>query len=320
MDKRNEPLAQEAATEWFVRLRDEKLTDADRAAFETWLDADPSHVKAYQQMEQLWSGLDQINRPATQPRHTRNERVLSGKASTLRRVAIAASVAIVVGLSGYIATNQGFFADYRTGIGERRTVSLKDGSTVQLNTATALSLDFSQTQRRITLHSGEAHFVVSSDVNRPFIVATGIGEIQALGTAFSVKHREDRVEVIVTRSRVQVSVPAQQAVVVDAGQEIDIKEEGLGTVATANVRRDLAWRRGLLIFDNQPLSEVLAELDRFRHGRTVIMDESLNAFPVTGSFSIDKIDSALETIEQALPVRLHKLTDLLILVFHDPST
>lgn len=320
MDERNATLAQEAATEWFVRLRDEEVTDADKAAFETWLNADPAHAKAYQQMERLWSGLDQINRPAKAESKTADEPVLPGKSSALRCLAIAASVAIVAGLSAYVVTNQGLLADYRTGIGERRTVSLEDGSTVQLNTATAMSLDFDQTQRRIRLYSGEAHFEVARDANRPFVVATGIGEIQALGTAFSVRQHENRVEVIVTQSRVRVSGPAQQAVVVDAGQEVDIGEEGLGDVATANVRRDLAWRRGLLVFDNQPLSEVLAELDRFRHGRTVIMDQSLNTFPVTGSFSIEKIDSALETIEQALPVRLHKLTDLLILVFHDPAT
>ncbi len=316
MDAQHDSLVKDQAAEWFVRLRDEEVSVAERVAFETWLNADPGHLQAYQQMERLWSGLDQIDKS---PKIRGNAKNIFRRALTLRHLAIAASVTIVAGFSAYIVISQGFLADYRTSPGELRTVSLEDGSILHLNTATAISSEFSPTQRKVTLYSGETYFEVAKDVERPFIVDTEIGEIQALGTAFSVKHQGDRVEVIVTESRAQVSNPMHQSTIVGAGQGIHFSDTGMGTVTKVDAYSDLAWLRGLLVFDNQPLSEVLAELDRFRHGRILIMDQSLNTFPVTGSFSIKKIDSALDTIEQTFPVRIRRFSDLVVMVFHDSS-
>lgn len=298
--------AKDAAAEWFVRLRDDAVSDGDRAAFAAWRDADPAHAEAYREMERLWGGLDRIG-----------DRI--GRRRALRRMAAAASVAAAVGAGAYALTPTGLLADHRTGAGEQRRVTLEDGSTAHLNTATALSADFTAGSRRIALHGGEAYFEVAKDAARPFVVEAAGGRIEALGTAFSVRHREGAVEVIVTESKVAVSGPGRAAAVVAAGQGVRITDAGVGRVAPADARRALAWRRGRLVFDNRPLGEVLAELERYRPGRIVIIDGGLASLPVTGAFAVADSDVTLETIERTLPLRLYRLSDLLVLVDADPA-
>lgn len=319
----------DAAAEWFVRLRDDAVSDGDRAAFAAWRDADPAHAEAYREMERLWGGLDRIGdrigrraagrRGADRALRARTGPKAPGRRRALRRMAAAASVAAAVGAGAYALTPTGLLADHRTGAGEQRRVTLEDGSTAHLNTATALSADFTAGSRRIALHGGEAYFEVAKDAARPFVVEAAGGRIEALGTAFSVRHREGAVEVIVTESKVAVSGPGRAAAVVAAGQGVRITDAGVGRVAPADARRALAWRRGRLVFDNRPLGEVLAELERYRPGRIVIIDGGLASLPVTGAFAVADSDVTLETIERTLPLRLYRLSDLLVLVDADPA-
>ena len=325
MGEKSGSFARDAATEWFVRLRDDAVSDADRAAFEAWRDADPAHSDAYAEMERLWSGLDQIKRRPGRPNGADGTLGMeaapasSGRRRALRRMAIAASVAIAASLGAHTLSPTGFLADHRTGAGEHRKITLEDGSTVHLNTATALSAEFTANSRRITLHAGETYFEVAKDAGRPFIVDAEIGRIEALGTAFSVRRTEGAVEVIVTESRITVSAPGRGAAVLAVGQGIRVTDAGLGTVANVDPKMALAWRRGRLVFDNRPLGEVLAELARYRRGRIVTLDSAVEALPVTGSFAVADTDATLETIERTLPVHLYRLSDLLILVDAGPA-
>lgn len=315
----------DAATAWFVRLRDEPASDRDRTAFEAWRDADPAHAEAYREIERLWAGLDQIDRrragrngdagtrtPMTDP-------ASAGRWRALRRMAAAALVAVMAGLGAYGLTGPGLLADHRTGPGEQREIVLADGSAVHLNTTTALSVDITAGRRRVTLHAGEAHFEIATDPARPFVVDAAIGRIEALGTAFSVRRMKGSVEVIVTEKQVAVSGHGQRPAVVTVGESIRITDAGLGAITDADTAATLAWRQGRLVFDNRPLSEVLGELERYRRGRIVILDRAAGAIPVTGSFAVADTDAALKTIEQTLPVRLRRLSDLLILVSAGPA-
>ena len=312
------------AAAWFVRLRDEAAGDDDRAAFEAWRAADPAHAQAYREMEGLWSGLDRIERHRRVRSGSRRARTrtdgpnVPGRRRVLRRLA-AASIAVAAGLGAYSLTPPGFLADHRTGPGEQGKIELADGSIAYLNTASALSVDFTADRRRIELHDGEAYFEVARDSARPFVVETDFGRIEALGTAFSVRSTGGTAAVIVTESKVAVSGATGDKAILSAGQSIGISDAGLGGMAQVNANRALAWRRGRLIFDNRPLGEVLAELERYRAGRIVILDGAVAALPVTGSFAIADTDSTLETIERILPVRLRRLSDLLVLVDADPT-
>ncbi len=326
MHESNGLSVEDAATAWFVRLRDEEISDSDRGEFEAWREADPAHAEAYREIERLWAGLDRIARCPDDRNGAKSTRTNTagpaspGRRHALRRMAIAASVTVAVCVSAYGLTRPGLFADHRTWPGEQRMIGLVDGSTVHLNTDTALSVDINADSREVTLHAGEAYFEVARDAARSFIVDASIGRIEVLGTAFSARHIEGGVEVIVTESNVAVSDHGQGSAVVAVGQSIRVTNAGLGTITKADAATALAWRRGRLVFDNRPLGEVLGELERYRRGRIVILDSAVEALRVTGSFAITDTDATLETIERSLPVRLRRLSDLLILVDADPTS
>ena len=313
--------AKDAATQWFVRMQDTPVPESDKRAFHAWLDADPAHAEAYAELERVWAGLDQIDRhdPVPAPPSTAEHRRSAGKRRSLPWMSLAASILLLAGLVGYTTNWPAVLADYRTEPGEQRRVVLGDGSTVHLNTATAASAEFSAHRRSVTLHHGEAYFEIARNPERPFFVKAGSARVAVLGTAFSVKRTSDAVDIIVTKNNVRVSGPARRSTIVSAGQTIRVTENGLGTVKQSRDPPALAWRQGRLVFDTVPLVEVLAELERYRHGQIIVTDRSIESLPVTGSFSIARSDAALEAIEKTLPVRLSRYTDLLILVSHDSA-
>lgn len=325
MHDAGEPSVKDVAAEWFVRLRHDAVSDGDRAAFEAWRDADPTHAEAYREMERLWAGLDQIERPAPSRDGSDHAQVAvigqaqRGRRRALQRFAIAASVAALACVGAYGLAPPGLFADHRTGFGEQREIVLEDGSTAHLNTAGALAVDFTADSRRVVLQAGEAYFEVATDRERPFIVEAEDGRIEALGTAFSVKRADGAVEVIVMESKVAVSVPEEAAKHLAAGEGIRFSDGRLGEVVNVDAATALAWRRGRMVFDNRPLGEVLAELARYRQGRILVLNSEVESLPVTGAFSIADTDATLDTIERILPVRLHRFGELLVLVAAAPA-
>ncbi|SMF13590.1 FecR family protein [Tistlia consotensis] len=306
----------EAAVAWFARLRDPEASAAERAACAAWLAADPAHRAAWSEVDALWHGLDGLeadfaalptDRPARPAR---------------RPLAVAAAIALLLLLAataglwtlqppGFAA---GLLADAQTGLGERRRIALPDGSSVVLAAASALSTDFEDGRRRVTLLRGEAFFSVAPHPDRPFVVEAGAGSVTVVGTAFDVALRGRGTSVSVASGRVAVTPEAGPPVRLSPGQGLRYGPEGAGApypVAAADIG---AWREGRLVFEAAPLAEVLHDLERYRRGRILVTDPAIAALPVTGVFDTRRPEAALETIARSLPVRLLYLTDLLVLV------
>ena len=307
------PSVHDIAAFWFARLRDEDVSDLDRARFQAWLEADSGHAEAYADLERVWAGFDLIDHDDQRLPATRQIRAARWRDAGVFRYAAAASVALVVAVGAYGASGPGLFADHATGVGEQREVFLQDGSVVHLNTDTALSVDFAEASRVITLHAGEAFFKVTTDPDRPFIVMAGGGRAEALGTAFLVENFEDHVGVRVTESRVEVAADDGTSVILSDGEGVVLTDAGLEAVTTGHDDA-LAWLEGRMIFENRPLGDVLEELDRYRRGRIVVLDDITRAMPVTGSFSVTDTDDTLDTIERTLPIKVRRLSDFLVLV------
>lgn len=295
------------AIKWFVRLRDEEATDDDRRAFEAWLNESPAHLEAWERANKLWdrfslAGVAQAQRR----RRTVSRRIFLGG---------GAGVIVLATVAGYWVAHPELGADFHTGLGERRTVTLPDGSRVELGSGSALSVRFDETSRRTQLFSGEAYFIVSPDVRRPFVVEAEGGSVQALGTCFDVKIAENAVVVTVTEHaalvRFGVSPPAR----VEQGFQVNYDARGLGRIARADLDAVEAWRQDLLVFKELPLSQVLMELARYRRGRILLLDRRLGDIPVTGVFDTRQADAALRTIAEALPIRLVHVTDYVVFVY-----
>jgi transmembrane sensor len=310
MDRNDAPSSiDDQAVQWFVLLRDDDATQDDHAAFAEWRAADPSHETAWRSVERMWSGLDAIgtHRPPRRP--------LRRRANTLKAAATAAVLLVAVGI-GWQMTPVGLFADYRTAVGERRTVALQDGSQVELGAATAIDVSFNESERRIKLLSGEAFFTVTKDPARPFIVGAGSGEVKVLGTAFDVKVADD-VMVAVTEHTVQVSTAISPPVKVTAGQEVRYGVRGISAVTAADLDAVQAWRQDQIVFRDVPLNAVLEELGRYRRGSVVLLGGALGKRHVTAVFDTHNADAALDTIAQSLSLRIYRATNLLTILIPD---
>ncbi len=226
----------------------------------------------------------------------------------------AAAVAAVAAPAAVLLTQPGLFADHATAVGERRTIPLDDGSKVELASSSSLSIDFAADQRRIVLHEGEAFFNVAHDPARPFVVEAASGRTRALGTAFDIKMSGALVTVAVTEHAVFVAANGAEQVTVNEGQQVRYGPNRMGAVRDANLDQVEAWRRDRLIFQDALLGDVIADLERYRGGRILMTSSALRRMPVTAVFDAGRADEAIDTIASSLPIRVTRVTDLLVVL------
>lgn len=321
-DDQQERLEQDAVA-WLVRLTSGTATDSDRCEAAAWRQLSPAHDQAFQKVERLWTGIEPLCGPVcnvegiaaigapspARPFFALNRRE---KGSLwIRRMAIAASVAaLAVTLAVTTGALPPFWADARTGTGEQLALPLSDGSRIFLNTQAAVSIRYSKEIRQVDLLSGEASFQVAKDPARPFIVRTKSGRVRAVGTEFLVRETGNAVVVTVTEGVVEVIASGPGSPTrVHAGQLARYGASGVSLVEPVDLRVATAWQRGKLIFEAEPLTTVVEEINRYRPGRVIVLGEALARHPVSGVFDLDRLDSAVTTIEQTLPVTTVRVTD-----------
>ncbi|MBA5868508.1 MAG: DUF4880 domain-containing protein [Nitrospira sp. CR2.1] len=315
------------ASAWLVRIETGTVTADERRRFAEWLAADPAHRAAYREAEDFWRSLDGLSQDDIRnldrylPHASDSERARPTH-SWQRFTAMAACVLLLVGAGLWLAVLLWPLGDYRTAVGEQRTIALADGSTVQLNTDTALSVSLTEKTRRLTLHRGEAFFTVAPDRARPFEVTAGRGTIRALGTAFNVRTDGNRTTVAVSEHSVRVRLAHEPSIDVEAGEQLRYQPSGwLGSVERTDLTRTLAWQQHRLMFEDQPLPDVLEEVARYRSGRFVFLrDPSLNKLLVTGSFDTERLDRFLPALEESLPIRIVTFADRVILLYRSRIT
>lgn len=295
------------ALEWFARIKDEKATLEDQCAFAAWMAADPAHSVAFERAQALWDRFDIIK-----PEYERLR-----KSGRLRRrdVLLGGLAAAIIAPGTYLLTRPGAFSDHTTGIGERRIVTLPDGSTAELGSYSALSVDYTEHERRLTLDRGQAFFVVARDASRPFIVGAGVGSTHALGTQFDVKLVDDAVTVTVVEHSVSVHIPSAVPVEISEGWQVSYDAAGIAPPHQIDIATAQAWRQDRIVFEDVPLRDVLRELERYRRGRIVLMDDSIGNIPVTAIFETRKADAALRTIAETLPIRVLNPDGLVAVVY-----
>jgi transmembrane sensor len=308
------------AAYWQAQLSSDLVTEQHRREFELWLDERPENKIAWQEVNAFWAGLDSLTEADISD--VKNNRVIDFKIPdpikpssrfTLPALGIAASlllmISLIYGQSGF------YFADYTTAPGKQLNVVLADGSEIIMNTDTAISVDYSAHHRQITVHEGEAYFVVAPDAQRPFEVHTHAGQVRALGTEFNIKTRQKDVTVTVYQHAVRVTAENGKAIEsLPEGKQLVFSEDTLSPVTSGNLQRGKAWRNQRMIFQDKPLAEVIEELNRYRSGRIIVLNNAIKTLPVTGVFATDDTNIALKTIEQSLPITITKITEKLVLL------
>lgn len=305
---------------WQARLGSDLLDDRQRREFEAWLAEKPEHAAAWQSINDFWTGLDELTlADITDPD---SAQVLELKPSQTGKarprvfktgLAIAASLLLALGL---VYQQLDFYlADYRNTVGRQQQITLADGSSILLNTASAISVDYSAQTRTVTLYDGEAYFKVAADPGRPFVVQTDAGRIQALGTAFDVNQRNGHVSVTVFEHAVKITNNTGQIKEkLRETEQMAFTRNSLAAATEVNLQRAAAWHRQRMVFQDQALAEVVAELERYRPGKIIILSDAIKNLPITGVFDIADTDIALQSMAQSLPVKVRKITDHLVLL------
>ncbi|WP_277759948.1 FecR domain-containing protein [Pseudomonas sp. A34-9] len=304
----------EAAASWYVQFQADPPTLAEQKAWQLWIDSDPAHLAAWNQMEQLQLHL------GTLPPDLKRRALNTGqqRRQLLKLLLLAAGTGFV-GWNVQQHTSLGnVWADYKTGIGQRRNLSLADGTQIQLNTDTAIDVSFDPAQRLIRLHSGEILIQTGKlGDQRPFFVDTRDGRVQALGTRFSVHQlsRSTRVGVLEDRISVQPADLSTAAVILNAGEGADFDRRHIGLTHPFK-STEVAWINGQLIVLNVRLGDVIEELGRYRRG-VLHCDERARDLRVSGTFRLDSTDAVLANLQASLPIEVRYFTRYWISISHN---
>jgi transmembrane sensor len=220
---------------------------------------------------------------------------------------------IAVGGGTWMAVEQvpyrSMLAQQRTGIRERRSLRLDDGSQLELNADTALDIHFDSRQRLIQLLRGEIIVQTAKDpTQRPFMVQTAQGGVRALGTRFSVRQLPEQTLVGVLEAAVEVSPQrhADHPLRLETGQQVTFDRDRVGSVRPLPAG-STAWVQGMLSVDDWRLGDFIEELGRYRPGVLRCAAE-VRGLSISGAFRIDDTDTVLENLGKSLPVKVRYLT------------
>lgn len=329
------------AAAWIARLDRGKLSKEECAAVREWIRRSPEHYSTISRFADIWSDLDGLAEilDEVEPDTSIREVHLPPQPMirfTPARVAAFASIIIAVVIGIFFSDGGNFRAvtipastwqvSYLTAIGEQQTVSLLDGSRVQLNTDTAVNVDYDDLQRKVRLVKGEALFDIIHDQSRPFLVYAGTNVIRAVGTAFVVKLIEDEIEVTITEGRVELKSIKDDtqnrleneltiaSAVIDAGQTVKLNKEIqiLQEITEEEIDRKLAWREGLLIFTGEPLGDVVNEISRYTPINFFIDDPELGQLRIGGRFRIGETNAMLEVLETGFGISVNRVSNDLV--------
>jgi transmembrane sensor len=301
---------QSEAADWLVEFQ---LGEADapaRERFAGWLRRSPEHVRAYLELLTVWEDachyderraldLDALIAAARKEPNVVSlvdaevgDRATRAASAKHLGLAIAASVAALLVFAGVLFLSRP--VEYATGGGERRTMTLADGTNVELDAESRIRVRFSARERRVTLLEGQAYFRVAKNAARPFLVVSGATRIRDVGTQFDVNRTSSRTIVTVVEGRVSVSYPslaepasgrpAMHAIEIGAGEEVVVAPHLMPRPEPADLGTAVAWTRNELIFDSTPLPQVAMEFNRLNTRQLVIEGPQLQSFHVSGVF------------------------------------
>ncbi len=306
-------IEQDAAL-WLIRREEDGWTPADQAELDAWLAMSMAHKAAYWRLEHGWREADRIGALGM----TEQVAVIPprGYISRWRPFAIAASlvVALLAGVDqtriwpSTVVKAQHF----TTAIGVQKIVPLVDGSRVELNTASAMRTVVDEKRRDVWLDKGEAYFEIAHRDGLPFVVHAGSRTVTVLGTKFAVRRDDDKVTVSVVEGRVRVDDAVQPnavpAAIITAGDVAVAR--GTSTLLAGKsddrVNSSLGWRTGILNFDNTPVSEAVAEFNRYNTTPIRIADDKTGEILIGGSFQASNIDTFIRLLHDAYGLKVRR--------------
>ncbi|MGY2190153.1 fec operon regulator FecR [compost metagenome] len=288
-----------AAAQWLALLESGGATEQDRANLQRWRDTSPSHEQAWkkaQALRQRFSDLPSALALSSLDRPDPGRRVV------LKRALGAVALVPAAWLISRQLPMDVWRADLHTATGERKQVHLADGSSLQLNTASAVDVDLPN--RRLKLVEGEMSLKVSGV--SPLTIQTRFGQVIVSQSEVCVRQDNRGCRVSVFNGAVQLQPLQGSTLTLRAGQQVNLQAAGAGAVQAFDVLQP-GWREGVLMANNQPLGDFLRVLDTYRPG-VLRWEPELEALRVTGSFRLDDTDRILALLAVSLPLEVQTRT------------
>jgi transmembrane sensor len=312
-------VADEQAALWAARLDGDTLDRSQRTELDTWLAADPTHRTLLSQYCQFSADLEEqipalvaagaVSLPAPVETDRRQSKWNFPRFASIT-LAAAAVIAVTISVVRPAAQVQSI----AMASAERGSRTLADGTRVELNANTSLRFENTRTQRLVQLASGEAHFIVTKDESRPFIVQTPAGSVRVTGTTFNVRSDPARntFEVTVVEGSVQVRTGAtggatsSAPIPLSAGDQFSSRTGSVRALSANELEDALAWRNGTVVFYGVPLKEAAERIAHY-HGCAINVTPAVAAELLGGTHSLDDLEAFLAGVELALPrVKHHR--------------
>lgn len=272
---------QAEAVAWFARWRSGAMSPGELDDVEAWLRRDPANREAFEDLAAMWEEIEAARRDPSIMALRERARRLARRKPLLTRLRPVAAVLVVAALGvGAMRWVESIERSnpivYTTPVGQTSSVELADGSKVILDTDSALKVwPRMVAERRLELVRGRAFFEVAKDPSRPFIVQTDRGSVTAVGTAFDVRRSRAGMKIVLVEGRVRIepSGPHKPKAPLEMSAGYEFVDEGARwSLKKTDSQAETSWIRGDLIFDERPLSEIVAELNRYGPEKIVISD------------------------------------------------
>jgi transmembrane sensor len=311
-------LAVEEAAACFIARRAEGWIPSEEQLLNAWLAANEAHQRAYDAADRAWRVFETANGDeilgamreralATSPRTSTAWTMAGLAAAAVVVLALAVTLAFrpALNLPGFRHPSQGAAFEYASARGQMRELRLADGSEVTLDADSAISGRFSAAARSLRLERGRAFFAVAHDRSRPFSVAAGDRRVVAVGTHFDVDLAAGTLSVTLLEGHVTVARldGAGKAAALDPGQQF-VERNGRALVRVVGAAQGAAWKSGLIDFDDQPLSEAAAIMNRYGADQIVIRDPRVGAIRVSGQFRAGKPQRFAQTVAELEGLRV----------------
>jgi transmembrane sensor len=305
--------ARAEASVWIVRLHGAHRTPELEAGFRRWLEASPDNAAEFERVTAVWESAPHAS-IAGVPRVTQWE----APSSNLRRWAIAATLLLFVAGGVFLDYRLERDPEYVTAIGEQRTVPLDDGSRIALNSNSKVKIEITAKRRTVRLLRGEAFFEVAHNQERPFVVIAGDNQVTAVGTAFEVRYEPDHIDVTLVEGKVNVTstvepleLPASvssslsgssklssSGYAMTAGERLRVAKGAPSKIDAPRVDAVTAWRRGEVMLDDTPLTDAIAEMNRYSKSALVIDGSNIATLHVSGIYHTGDSEGFAQTVAQ----------------------
>jgi transmembrane sensor len=307
------------ALDWMRRLGSGEMTRMDLDALDRWRMASATHRRALAEANLLWDVLGTVAKEAELRERSRNSAALLNGRISRRAIFAGAAVASIAYVAvrpplGLWPSLSELAADHRTATGEQKRLTITSGITIDMNTQTSLTAPVRLAQHlAVELLAGEVAVLVGTDGGPPLRIAAAGGQIEAERANFDVRRDGGIVCVTCADGSVRVTGPAALTIL-SAGQQVSYGDGKRESAVAVDPTIVTSWKRGMVIFQNTPLPQVIAELNRYRPGKIILLNKELAKRTVVAGFRLDQIGDAVRYLSLAVGAEIRSLPGGVVLL------